>query len=77
MSSLCTAHADDGTKILNIQNELGKPHIKKCSLREDGNSITSPSISSTDERRTSCPFRVNPLVETSYREVCELNGKGA
>ena len=35
-------------------------------LREDGSSIISPSISSTDECRTLYPFKTKPFVERSF-----------
>lgn len=43
-------------------------------LREDGSSIISPSISRTDERRTSYPFKVNPFVEKSFGEFTDRKG---
>jgi hypothetical protein len=47
-------------------------HIKgDIPLREDGSSIISPSISSTDERRTSYPFKTNPFVEKSFGEFID------
>lgn len=38
--------------------------------------MISPSMSSTEERRTSYPFKVNPFVEKSFGEFTDREMRG-
>lgn len=39
--------------------------------------MISPSMSSTEERRTPYPFKVNPFVEKSFRDFTDRETRGA
>lgn len=62
-------HLNSGNRKISVDS--GVSHLGDFPLREDGSSMISPFMSSTEERRTSYPFKVKPFVEKSFEDFTD------